>query len=283
MPALSLLQETKNTLAGLGIRPQKRRGQNFMIDRATLVFISELAALGNPGAVLEIGPGLGFLTRELLLKNLKVTALEKDRVLAGHLSGIFSQTALEILKADVLKIALKKDLGVHEPLQVVANIPYNITSPILEWLILQRSLVSRAILTVQWEVALRLNALPGTKEWGALSIFVQTYAAVRLARKIPRNSFFPAPKVDSAVVELVFSKEPRFDIPDESLFFKTMRRAFQKRRKTALNSLADSEDKIFSKSRLIELFQAAGLDPNRRPETFTIPEWARLVRCIDSL
>ncbi len=278
----TLLQETKDALKDLGIRPQKRRGQNFMIDRAALMSISDLAADGHSGPVLEIGPGLGFLTRELLSKDLRVIAVEKDRVLAKRLSENFDSTLLKVIKGDILKLRLEKNLGLHEPVQVVANIPYNITSPILEWLILQRSLVRRAILTVQREVAIRLKAFPGSKEWGALSIFVQTYATVRLVRKVPRSGFFPAPKVDSAVVELAFSAQPRFAIENEELFFKTARRAFQKRRKTALNSLADPEDKIFSKPHLIKAFQTTGLDPGRRPETFTIPEWAELVRCIDS-
>lgn len=272
-----LLGETKETLRLLGVRPQKRRGQNFMIDTSSLAAIAEAACSSNPEAVaLEIGPGLGFLTRELLSKGLRVLAVENDRVFAKHLGERFQGSNFRILEKDILQVSPQEDLGLRHPVTVAANIPYNITSPVLEWLIHHRALISRAVLTMQWEVAQRLKAQPGSKEWGSLSIFVQTYAEVRLVRKVSKNSFFPAPKVDSAVVELVFSQKPRFRIVDETLFFKIVRRSFQKRRKTALNALEGEDKDLFSKNRLAVAFERAGLDPRRRPETFTIPEWAGL-------
>jgi len=259
------------------VRPQKRRSQNFMVDRDALASIADAAAAGDLAApTLEIGPGLGFLTRELLSRGLRVVAVEKDRVFAKYLEERFKGPNFRVLEKDILEVSPKEDLGLRPPVTVAANIPYNITSPVLEWLIHQRSVVSRAVLTMQWEVALRLKAVPGTKEWGSLSVFVQTYAEPRLIRKISKNSFFPPPKVDSAVVELILSQKPRHPIPDEALFFKIVRRSFQKRRKTAVNALEGEEEPLFSKTRLTVAFERAGLDPRRRPETFTIPEWARL-------
>ena len=269
-----LLRETNEILRSLGVRPQKRRSQNFMIDAAALAAIADAAVVNNSSAVaLEIGPGLGFLTRELLSRGLRVLAVEKDRIFAKYLGERFKGPNFQVLEKDILEVSPKEDLGLRQPVTVVANIPYNITSSVLEWLIVQRAYVSRAMLTMQWEVAQRLRAVPATKEWGSLSLFIQTYAEVRIVRKIPKKSFFPAPKVDSAVVELIFSKTPRFFVRDKALFFKIVRRSFQKRRKTALNALADQE---CPKALLEEAFRRAGLSSTRRAETFTIPEWALL-------
>ena len=270
-----LLGETNEILRSLGVRPQKRRGQNFMIDGVALAAIADAAAQA-PTAILEIGPGLGFLTRELLLRGLRVVAVEKDRVFADYLAKRFKNDRFQVFEKDILRTSPREDLGLDGPFTVAANIPYNITSPVLEWLIERRTLVPRAVLTMQWEVAQRLKAMPGTKEWGSLSLFIQTYAQVKVLKKIPKSSFFPAPSVDSAVVELVFSEKPRFPIADETFFFKLVRRAFQKRRKTALNSLVEPGEGPLSKNRLIESFRRAGLDAGRRPETFNLLEWARL-------
>lgn len=272
-----LLREANDILRSLGVRPQKRRSQNFMIDSAVLAAIADAAAAGtSPGTALEIGPGLGFLTRELLAKGFHVIAVEKDRVFADYLTAHFEEAPFQVHERDILQLSLKEDLDLKVPITVAANIPYNITSPILEWLIGQREVVSRAVLTMQWEVAERLRAAPDTKAWGSLSLFIQTYAEVRLVRKIPKSAFYPVPKVDSAAVEFVFSRKPRFAIADEALFFKLVRRAFQKRRKTVLNALMESGDGLLAKERLTESFRRAGLDPKRRPETFSIPEWAKL-------
>lgn len=273
---MSLSVEAKEALRFLGVRPQKRRGQNFMIDPLALETIADAASMGCPSSVLEIGPGLGFLTRELLKKDLNVLAVEKDRNFVKYLAERFRGSKFTVLEKDVLETDLKTDVGVKEPLNACGNIPYNITSPIVEWLIGQRALVRRAVLSMQVEVADRLSARAGTTEWGALSIFVQTHAKVRIVRKVPKTSFFPEPKVDSAVVELTFLDDILFCARDQSLFFRLVRKAFQKRRKTALNALADEANVSFSKKNLSDAFLRAGIDSSRRAETFTIPDWARL-------
>jgi 16S rRNA (adenine1518-N6/adenine1519-N6)-dimethyltransferase len=270
-----LRRELGATRAHLGVRPEKRRGQNFMVNETALEAIA-MALPVEPGeAVVEIGPGLGFLTRRLVARGARVLAVEMDFVMTRHLRAAFPADAVRVLEADILEVDLARDAAAERPSKVFGNIPYNITSPILEWLISQRALVREAALTVQLELAQRLLARPGTKEWGSLSVFLAFYAQVSLVRKIGRGSFQPPPNVDSALIRIVFSGTPRVRVTDEKVFFRTVRRAFQKRRKTLLNAL-EAEDPGCSKTELSAVFGRLGLDPRRRPETLTLEEWAGL-------
>lgn len=260
-----------------------------MVSEETLSFIAKMAEPTPGQTILEIGPGLGFLTRALLgrprvaagpvestKQPCRLIAVEKDKLFAVYLKKVFADYPVQIVEGDILSLDLKKDLKMTAPIKVVGNIPYNITSPILEWLIGQREWISGALLTMQWEVAQRLTAKPGTKNWGALSIFTQVYADVEMVKKIGRGSFFPSPKVDSAVVRLTFSKTPKYGILSEENFFKLVRLAFQKRRKTILNALVDPHFKPLHKPALQSALIKAGIDPIRRPETLTIHEWVHL-------
>jgi 16S rRNA (adenine1518-N6/adenine1519-N6)-dimethyltransferase len=271
----SLRAEAAAALSRLGVRAEKRRGQNFMVDEGTLDAVASALPFEKGEAVVEIGPGLGFLTRKLIARGAYVVAVEKDTVMTRHLRESFPATSLRVLEADVLETDLVRDAVPDRPSKVFGNIPYNITSPILEWLISQRPLVREAALTVQLELAQRLLAKPGTKEWGALSVFLNFYAKVTLVRKIGRGNFQPAPNVDSALVRIVFSETPRVRVDDEAAFFRTVRPAFQKRRKTLLNAL-ESEATGRSKAELAAAFTALRLDGRRRPETLTLEEWAAL-------
>ena len=168
----------------------------------------------------------------------------------------------------------------EQPIRVAGNIPYHITSPILEWLIEQRALVSEAVLTVQKEVADRLLAKPGTKTWGSLTVFVSFYARVSPVCQIGRSQFWPSPKVDSTAIRLDFQKGVAVSVRSEETFFRLVRKAFQKRRKTVLNALSDDTVASLNKTRLEAYLKQAGIDPQRRPETLTLAEWAVLVELL---
>ena len=275
----SLKDEAKTLLHQLEASARKKLGQNFMIDENTLRFISNAMDLEKDETVLEIGPGLGFLTRQLFNRGARVFAIEKDPIYARFLTQFFKDKSFRLIEGDVLKSDISK-MDFQKPVKVLGNIPYNITSPILEWLIQHKTFISEAVLTVQWEVANRLKAVPGTKEWGALSIFLQFHAEVKILKRISPEAFSPSPKVDSAVIHIRFYEKPHFQVKDEKLFFSTIRRAFQKRRKTLLNALADENDSFFSKKNLETVFQRIKVDPIRRPETLTIQEWVALVNSL---
>ncbi len=273
----NLKTEAKVLLKNLSTRPRKSLGQNFMVKPEVLERVAQALTPKESGALLEIGPGLGFLT-EFLLKNAyeRIILVEKDRRLAENLQRRYAgNEKVSVVERDILKLDLKKDLKHKNPIQVVGNIPYNITSPVLQWLIEQRPLVEEAVLTTQVEVAERLLAKPNTKEWGALSIFVQFYATVEIVHKINRNSFYPVPKVDSAIVRLVFLKKPAVSVKDNEKFSGVVRRCFQKRRKTLLNALEDKA-KGWTKDHLRPILSRVKVDAIRRPETLTLEEWALL-------
>lgn len=273
----ALLEEVKTVLNRLHLSPRKKFGQNFMVNEEALRAIAAAVEVENGQTVIEIGPGLGFLTKLLAEKTSRLIAIEKDRAFAAHLTKNFSAHPVRILEADVLEVnPLTAFPAATGPVCVVGNIPYNITSPILEWLILHRRNVKQAVLTMQWEVAERLMAKPGSKQWGSLSIFVQLYTKVSLVRKVGRQCFWPSPNVDSAVVKLDFLSSPSVQVADEEHFFKLVRRAFQKRRKTILNSLADKAGGLFGKEAIAGALKQAKIDPMRRPETLTLEEWAKL-------
>jgi 16S rRNA (adenine1518-N6/adenine1519-N6)-dimethyltransferase len=276
----SLTEEVKSVLRRRSLSPRKRLGQNFLVNPDTHQFICGSLHLQSGDEVLEIGPGLGFLTRFLLEKKAKVIAVEKDAGFAAYLNERFERETksgvLVVLKKDILKFDLGKEAEVHSPIKIAGNIPYSITSPILEWLVSQKHLVQQAVLMVQREVAERLCAKPGTKAWGVLSIFLQLYADMTVEKNISRSSFYPEPKVDSSIIKLTFPPKPRIQIEDEALFSRLVRKAFQKRRKTILNALRDDSQKAFSKESLARALDDLTINSSRRPETLSLAEWASL-------
>ncbi|MEI8344872.1 MAG: 16S rRNA (adenine(1518)-N(6)/adenine(1519)-N(6))-dimethyltransferase RsmA [Candidatus Omnitrophota bacterium] len=272
----SLLGRLKRELDAIGAQARRRLGQNFMIDSAALEAVAS-AALSDPStALVEIGPGLGYLTEVLLASGRPVLAIEKDSRLAARLKAKHAGRPLTVLETDVLEADLADRIPSDLPVTVVGNIPYNITSPILEWMIGQRRHIRRAVLTIQREVAERLAAEPGTKAWGALSVFIQFYAEPVILGRFKPTCFYPAPKVDSAVVAFERFGIPRAEVVDEKLFFETVRRAFQKRRKMLLNALENRDDPRWSKSALAESLKAADIEPTLRPERLSIAQWAAL-------
>jgi 16S rRNA (adenine1518-N6/adenine1519-N6)-dimethyltransferase len=268
-----------------GIRPSRRRGQNFLIDRNTLERVVAAAGLTSDDGVLEIGPGLGILTQALAAAARRVLAVEVDaglaRVLAAEtLQGLDNVT---LLHADFLELdlpaALRECLGEGRH-KAVANIPYSITSPVLVRLLEHHELLERIVLMVQKEVALRLAARPGTGDYGSLTVFAQFHAEVDIVGTVSRNCFLPAPEVDSAIVRLRLRREPRFPGLDERRFFAVVHAAFQQRRKNLLNSLSGSGELSLEREQATAALAATGIDAGRRGETLALEEFARLAAAL---
>ncbi len=252
-------REIKLALNELGIRPNRALGQNFLIDKNIQNKILVAAKLNRDSVVLEIGPGLGGLTWELCKKAKSVIAIEKDRLLCKYLSSKNEYKNLELICQD----ALKYDFNVHNKLKVVSNLPYYITSPIIVSLIENRRAIESAYIMVQKEVANRLIARPGTKDFASISCFIQFYANVAPLFTIKRSCFYPEPKVDSTFLEIVFYERALY-LTDEEKLFKIIRACFGKRRKTVLNSLCASG--IYSsKKDVLEVLNKIGIQETRRP------------------
>ncbi len=269
-------------------RAKKRLGQNFLADRRILDAIVEAADLTPEDRVLEIGPGQGVLTRELASHAGKVVAVELDRDLVPILTPLKTDFPnLDFIWGDFLKVSWE-DLGLPETgTKVVANIPYYITTPILLKLLHEEELttkpyaevtgrVSDILLMVQAEVADRLNAKPGTKDYGSITVLVQYAATVETVVKVPRTAFKPAPKVDSKVIRIRPRETPAIDVADPRTFFKVVRAAFNQRRKTLLNALSMS----FDKDRLRAAEEATGISMTRRGETLSLSEFATLANAL---
>lgn len=269
-------------------RAKKRLGQNFLSDRRILEAIVDAADLSPEDRVLEIGPGQGVLTRELASRSGRVVAVELDRDLQPILAPLEAEFPdLTVIWADFLKLSWQ-DLGLPETgTKVVANIPYYITTPILLKLLHEEELttkpfaeltgrVSDILLMMQAEVADRLCATPGTKDYGAISVLVQYAAEVSTVVKVPRTAFKPAPQVDSKVIRLRPRATPVVDVADPRVFFRVVRAAFNQRRKTLLNALSMS----FDKDRLIAAAAATDLSLTRRGETLSLAEFARLANAL---
>lgn len=238
------------------------------------------AQLSPEDEVLEIGPGLGVLTSELCSRAKKVVAVEKDRQLIPILEDLTRDFKnICILEADVLKLDMEELRESHFEgnFKVVANLPYYITSPILMKIIENRHLIPMAVLMVQKEVAQRLTASPGTKEYGILTIAVNMYADVKMVCTIGKEAFLPPPKVKSAVVQIVLRQEPREQVEDEAFFFKVVEAAFGERRKTLRNSLSRRLNISGIDTEAIDkALEVTGIDPMRRGETLSIKEFAKL-------
>jgi len=266
------------------VRADKRLGQHFLVDTRPLMAMLEAAKLSPQDEVLEIGPGLGVLTTELCSRASRVVAVEKDRQLIPILEDLTRDFKnICILEADVLKLDMEKLRKDHfnGGFKVVANLPYYITSPIIMKIIENRHLIPLAVLMVQKEVAQRLTAEPGTKDYGILSIAVNMYADVNMVCTIGKEAFLPPPKVESAVVKIMLRQKPREEVDDEAFFFKVVEAAFGERRKTVRNSLSRRLKIQGSDSEAIDqALKETGIDPMRRGETLSIKEYAELSKVL---
>ena len=253
------------------IKMSKKLGQNFLIKRGIVDEIVKAADLQEGDSVLEIGPGIGTLTQGLAQSGANVTAIELDTRLLEVLDTTLAQyNNVTIVHGDVLKLDVLSIMH-HKPFKVVANLPYYITTPIIMSLLESRLPIERLVVMVQKEVALRMVAKPGTKDYGALSVAVQYYTKPDIVLDVPPKSFLPAPAVTSSVIRCVLRDKPPVDVVDEKLFFRVVKAGFAQRRKTFVNTMKTTG---LSKDRIEELLAKANIDGQRRGETFTLQEFA---------
>lgn len=253
------------------IKMSKKLGQNFLIKRGIVDEIVHAAEITVGEPVLEVGPGIGTLTQGLAQSGADVTAIELDRRLLEVLdTTLASYDNVRIIHGDVLKLDVPTIMN-HKPFKVVANLPYYITTPIIMSLLESKLPIERLVVMVQKEVALRMIAKPGTKDYGALSVAVQYYTEPDIVLDVPPKSFLPAPAVTSSVIRCVLRDKPPVDVIDEKLFFRVVKAGFAQRRKTFSNTMKTTG---LTRDRIEELLAKANIDSQRRGETFTLQEFA---------
>ena len=253
------------------IKMSKKLGQNFLIKRGIVDEIVHAAEITVGEPVLEVGPGIGTLTQGLAQSGADVTAIELDRRLLEVLdTTLASYDNVRIIHGDVLKLDVPTIMN-HKPFKVVANLPYYITTPIIMSLLESKLPIERLVVMVQKEVALRMIAKPGTKDYGALSVAVQYYTEPDIVLDVPPKSFLPAPAVTSSVIRCVLRDKPPVDVIDEKLFFRVVKAGFAQRRKTFSNTMKTTG---LTRDRIEELLAKANIDGQRRGETFTLQDFA---------
>lgn len=261
------------------LRANKQLGQNFLKDPSTAEMILSRSKISSSDVLVEIGAGLGALTIPASRMAQKVFAVEKDRLIVPLLSSeLISHHAdtVEVIHRSILDVDLDRIAdAAGRRVIVIGNLPYNISSQILVWLIKKRKLIDRCVLMFQRELVHRLVALPGRKAYGRLSVMLQYCADAKKIAEVKASLFFPRPKVDSDVVEIRFKRTLEFQADDEAFLFKVIKAAFSKRRKMLKNSLGTS-DLGFGVSRIENILDQAGIDPSRRAETLTVEEFVRL-------
>ena len=280
MADLGIPKNTIEVLQKYNFNFQKKFGQNFLIDTSVLDRIVSAAEITAEDCVLEIGPGIGTMTQRLAAKAREVVAVEIDRnlipILEDTLSDCDNVTVIndDILKVDINKIVQEKNGG--NPIKVVANLPYYITTPIIMELFESHVPLKSITVMVQKEVADRMQVGPGTKDYGALSLAVQYYAKPEIVANVPPNCFIPRPNVGSAVIHLSRYEVPPVKVTDEKKMFALIRASFNQRRKTLVNSLNNSPVLGWSKEQIAEVLEEMQLPATVRGEALTLQQFAEL-------
>ena len=284
MEKLSNPQKTIEVLQKYNFSFQKKFGQNFLIDPHVLDKIIAAAEITKDDFVLEIGPGIGTLTQYLAEAAREVVAVEIDSTLIPILEDTLSAyDNVSVINEDVLKVDLRKlaeERNGGKPIKVVANLPYYITTPIIMSLFESHVPLKSLTVMVQKEVALRMQAGPGTKDYGALSLAVQYYASPYLAANVPPNCFMPRPNVGSAVIRLTRFEETPVQVKDEKLLFRLIRASFNQRRKTLQNGLVNSQELDFTKEQVAAAIATLGVSPSVRGEALTLEQVAALAKAL---
>lgn len=275
---MDLREETIAILNKYGLRANKKLGQNFLINESIIYDIVKKANVTKEDVVIEIGPGLGSLTKELINNAKKVIAIELDPNMIDILKsrfGIFDN--FEVIYGDVLKIDLEELIKGYDSVKVVANLPYYITTPIIMKLLEDRLKIKSITVMVQKEVGERICATHKDKEYGAITVSVQYYSEPQIIIDVPKENFLPAPEVDSCVIRLDMREKPLVSLKDEKLFFRLVKGAFTQRRKTINNSLTCSGK---SKEEIMAALNKLGIDSKLRAENLSIQQYADIANTL---
>lgn len=282
----NILEETKFIMKKYGIKADKKLGQNFLISEEVVTSIVNSADIKEDDMVIEIGPGLGTLTKYLLEKAGKVVCIELDKRMIEILNDRFSlYSNFELINDDVLKVNLEqiianqKKSGKIKNVKIVANLPYYITTPIVMKLLEEKLDIESITIMIQKEVAERLIAIPGGKETGAITYSVFYYCESEKILEVPNSSFIPEPEVTSEVIKLKIRKENVVEVENTKKMFSVIKSAFMQRRKTLLNVLTNT--KIFeSKQQGAKILEELKLDINIRPENLTLQDYANITEML---
>ena len=282
----TILDETRNIMKQFHIRANKSLGQNFLVSEQVVEAIVDSSCIGKQDFVIEIGPGLGTLTKFLIQKAGKVLAVELDRKMISILENRFANCDnFSLLNQDILKVDLKKIIeeekakGKIKNVKIVANLPYYITTPIIMKLLEDKLPLESITVMIQKEVADRLIAIPGDKETGAITYRVYYYAEAEAIMEVPKESFIPEPEVTSKVIKLNIRKEPAVKIEEEEVLFRIIKCAFLQRRKTLLNALVNA--KVFlNKEEGVKILEEIGLEQDVRAEKLRLEDYAKITKLI---
>jgi len=269
-------ESVHSILRNFEIRPKKKLGQHFLHATPTIKKIVASLAITRGDTVVEIGPGPGVMTPFISDAAKSVIAIDADADMIEILKSRMSDRKnVKIVYSDILKVKLPYLIENKKRVKIIGNLPYNISSQIVFWMIDSRKNISKAVIMVQKEVAQRLAAKPGGKEYGILSVILQAFARCSKLFDVSPNNFLPPPKVTSSILMIEFS-DPEDKIGSEEVFIKTVKAAFGKRRKTIRNSLLESKDQLFSAVKIDSALTNLGIDPKRRAETLSVKEFIAL-------
>ena len=282
----NILQETKYIMNKYHIKANKSLGQNFLINQEVVEAIVESSQISKEDLVIEIGPGLGTLTKYLLEKARKVICIELDKKMIKILEDRFSlHENFTLINQDVLKVDLQELIEKEKQnkeiknVKIVANLPYYITTPIIMKLLEEQLDLESITVMIQKEVADRLIAIPGEKETGAITYSVYYYAQAQGILEVPNSSFIPEPEVTSKVIKLTIRKEPPIEVKSKEVMFRIIKCAFMQRRKTLLNALVNTN--VFkNKEQGVQILSALGIEINSRAEKLTLEDYARMTDLI---
>jgi 16S rRNA (adenine1518-N6/adenine1519-N6)-dimethyltransferase len=274
------ISQLKEIFAKYDFRPLKRLGENYLIDSNIRDKIIAEGHLSKDDIVLEIGPGLGALTMDLIRTGARVFAVEKDKKAFAILQKLSADAGnLKLIQGDILEFDIK-EMGASKKIKVIGNLPYYITTPIIEYLIENRGIIESAVIMVQKEFASRLFAAPGTEDYSSVSCFIQYYTKPVYIHTVKRTSFYPEPDVDTSLVRLEILETPSVAVKDESLLFKVIRGSFNQRRKSIINSLSREEVLNMPKDELSGVLGGLKIDPSIRPEMLSLAEFAKITNAV---